>query len=70
MDGIASTQWGQVVQLSDQAAFKHRMRRPVVKAGKPAELLLFMGVRYEKHDKPQLASGGKKRPTQRGKGLC
>ncbi|CAH1671026.1 hypothetical protein [Chelatococcus asaccharovorans] len=50
MDEIAGTRLGQVVQLREQAAFKLRMRRPAVKPDKPAQLLLFMGVHYERHE--------------------
>lgn len=50
MTEVAGTQFGQVVHLREQTAFKFRMRRPAVKPDKPAQLLLFMGVHYERHE--------------------
>lgn len=64
MDEIAGTQLGQVVQLREQAAFKFRRRRPAVKPDKPAELLLFMGVHYERHESsPRKLPQRDKKPT-------
>ncbi|CAH1669394.1 MAG: hypothetical protein KF735_07025 [Chelatococcus sp.] len=72
MDQIAGTQLGQVVQLADQAAFKYRMRRPAVRSDKPAQLLLFMGVHYERHETParNLPRRGKRQAPQRDKNVC